>query len=132
MSQSYLRLKMFIKINKIILHVSKSLTITTKPYINTCMKYIVIFMKMLYESKLLMLLKINQPITFKKDLKINAVLHLQMLFLWLLDKHFRAISKASRSVFRQYITRGKPASWARVACLSNTSFFRTLSLVVCP
>lgn len=135
MSQSYLRLKMFIKINKIILHVSKSFkTITTKLYINTCIKYIVIFMKMLYESKLLriqMLIKINQPIKFKKkDLKINAVL--QMLFLWLLDKHFRAISKASRSVFRQYIFRGKPASWARVTCLSNTSFFRTLSLVVCP
>lgn len=69
MSQSYLRLKMFIKINKIILHVSKSFkTITTKLYINTCIKYIVIFMKMLYESKLLriqMLIKINQPITLK-------------------------------------------------------------------
>lgn len=47
----------------------------------------------------------------KKDLNINTVL--QMLFLWLLDKHFRAISKALRSVFWQYITRGKPALWAR-------------------
>lgn len=73
MSQSYLRLKMFIKINKIILHVSKSFkTITTKLYINTCIKYIVIFMKMLYESKLLriqMLIKINQPITLKNFFK---------------------------------------------------------------
>lgn len=60
---------MFIKINKIVLHVSKSLTITTQLLINTCMKYVVIFMKMLFESKLLriqMLIKINQPIKLKK------------------------------------------------------------------